>query len=217
MFMNRKLMNPIGGEKMKMNKIAILAVITMTEALVGSSCSLMQKDSGSSAVAANALVNNPTVSSQVPSSSAVVGRIVKGIPAANPATGNFATALAQVQSNLPSVTDPTTATGLDQIPLLVYAACADISGTASTLQSGYSINSSGTVASNSANLVAAGLTMVNLHVGNLAAAGTSLNSQVSAVFTTLVNSDISAGATTAQAFNTVCMAANSFGVGMTGF
>jgi hypothetical protein len=217
--MNQKLfVNEIGGEKMKISKIAILAVITITEALVGSSCSLMGKGGSSNSSSANVLSqNNPTVSTQVPSSSAVVGRIMKGLPSVSPATGNFKTALAQVQTNLPSVTDPTKATGLDQIPLLVYAACADISGNTTTLKNSYSINSSGTVASNSASLVAAGTAMVNLHVGNLAAAGTALNSQVNTVFTTLVNSDISAGATTVQAFNTVCMAANSFGVGMTGF
>ena len=56
-----------------------------------------------------------------------------------------------------------------------------------------------------------------MHVGGLAASGTSLNSQVAAVFTTLVTNDMNAGASTAMTFISVCLAANSFGVGMTGF
>jgi len=198
---------------MKLNKIGIIAMITMTEALVGSGCSLLSKN------AQNPVQNSgtgPTVSTSVPSMAAVVGRIQKGLGGnVSSSAGNFAKVLAQVQTNLPSVTDPTKATGLDQIPVLIYGACSDVS--TSLMNSAYKVNSGTSVAANMAPLVAAGVTMVNLHVANLAAAGTPLNAQVSSIFTNLVNSDIGSGATTAQAFYSVCMAANSFGVGMTGF
>jgi hypothetical protein len=210
--MNQKLAKNT-GEYMKINKIGIIAMITMTEALVGSGCSLLQKNASNPVQ--NSGTTGPTVSTSVPSMAGVVGRIQKGLPNVSSTTGNFAKVLAQVQTNLPSVTDPTKATGMDQIPVLIYGACSDIS--TSLMSSVYKVNSSTSVSANMAPLVAAGVTMVNLHVANLAAAGTPLNAQVSAVFTTLVNSDISAGATTAQAFNSVCLAANSFGVGMTGF
>lgn len=219
--MNWKFVKESSGDKMKTKQIAILAVVTVTGALMGSGCSMLGK--GSSASGSNQLAQTgPTYSSQVPTAAAVVGRIEKGLTVngtslVSVAAGNMKTAYAQVSTNLPSVTDPTKATGLDQIPLLVYAACTDISGNSTTLKSDYSITSSGSVSSNMTNLVAAGVAMINNHTGNLAASGTALNSQVSAIFTTLVNADISAGATTAQAFNTVCMAANSFGVGMMGF
>jgi hypothetical protein len=220
MFMNQKFVALIKAPKkvkdtgvnMKLNKIGILATITVTISLFGSGCSLLSKN-------AQGPVQNsatgPTISTSVPSMAGVVARIQKGLPNVSPASGNFQKVLAQVQTNLPSVTDPTKATGLDQIPVLIYGACSDIS--TALMNSVYKVNSSTSVATNMAPLVAAGVTMVNLHVGNLAAAGTPLNAQVSAVFTTLVNADIGSGATTAQAFNSVCMAANSFGVGMTGF
>jgi hypothetical protein len=211
MFMNQKLAKDT-GVNMKLNKIGILGMITVTASLLGSGCSLLQKN------ASNPVQNSgtgPTVSTSVPSMMAVVGRIQKGLPNVSSSAGNFKNVLAQVQTNLPSVTDPTKATGMDQIPLLIYGACSDIS--TGLMSSVYNVNSNNSVASNMAPLVAAGVQIVNLHVANLAAAGTPLNAQVSAIFTTLVNSDISAGATTAQTFNSVCLAANSFGVGMTGF
>ena len=129
----------------------------------------------------------------------------------NPASGNFAAALNQVQGNLPNSPNPSSATGLDQIPLLIFGACTDVKPAT------YSVNTSLSVASNMTNLVNAGVQMVNQHIGGLAATGTPLNQQVSAIFTQLVNADTTAGASTATTFLSICMAANSFGVGMTGF
>ena len=152
----------------------------------------------------------------VPTSSAVVGRIQKVLAPAgvncNSSGGNCNKVLTQLQNNLPSTTNPVNATGLDQVPLLVYAACADAAKSSSV----FGVNTSAKVSAQLSNLVNAGVSMVNQHVGNLAASGP-LQSQVAAVFTQLVTNDVAAGATTSMAFISVCLAANSFGVAMTGF
>ncbi|MBS1960622.1 MAG: putative Ig domain-containing protein [Bdellovibrionales bacterium] len=152
-------------------------------------------------------------SMMTPTTYAVIARLVKVLGAAgvSPTAGNFKTTLDQAKSSLPDNADPQVATGYDQIPLLVYSACADAKA------SSYGVSTSATVANSTSALVAAGVAMVNAHVGNLAAAGTALNTQVTAVFTTLVNADAAAGATTAQTFISVCQAANTFGIEMTGF
>ena len=149
----------------------------------------------------------------VPTTWAVWTRIVKVLSAAgvDSEQGNFGTTLIQLFTSLPNSANPTIATGYSQIPLLVYSACSDAN------PSFYNVNTSTSVAANSTALVNAGVAMLNAHVGNLAAAGTSLNTQVAAVFTTLVNADISAGATTQMTFVSVCTTANTFGVEMTGF
>ena len=56
----------------------------------------------------------------------MIGRIRNTLIAVDPLAGNFARAIAQVKPNLPQMTNPVqAATGLDQIPLLVYGACTD--------------------------------------------------------------------------------------------
>jgi hypothetical protein len=149
-------------------------------------------------------------SMMVPTTYAVVARLVK-VLGVNPTSGNFSTTLNQVKTSLPNDPNPTFATGFDQIPLIVYSACYDAN--AST----FGVNTAATPATATPTLIAAGVTMVNAHLGNLAASGTTLNTQVTAVFTTLVNNDIAAGATTKQIFVSVCTTANTFGIDMTGF
>ena len=172
--------------------------------------SAAQSPSLGTSTTSSSITSVPSQSTSVPTADAIVGRIQKGIPTANPNAGNFKTVLAQVQQNLPSTSDPTKATGLEQIPILVFAACSDIN------PSTYSVNVNTSLSANMTNLVSAGVTMVNQHVGNLAASG-QLNQQVAAVFTTLINSNLAAGASTAMTFVSICTAANSFGVGMVGF
>lgn len=191
---------------------------------------------GSPAPALNPANIAGTGSTAVPTSDAVVARIQKVLGPAgvncgasgncNKVLSSTATGvpptlgqLAGVGVNLPSVANPLTATGVDQIPLVVYAACTD----ASPSYFGVNVNDS-TPSNEQQNLINAGVQMVNGHVGNLAAGGSnatsaqqSLNTQVSAVFSTLVSADLSAGATLSMTFISVCLAANSFGIGMTGF
>ena len=135
------------------------------------------------------------------------------VPLVNPLSGNFATVLAQQGPNLATTTNPNTATGAGAIPLLAYAACNDAKASA------YGVTTSGTVAAQTANLVNAGLTIVNQCTAGLAASGTSLNSQVASIFTTLITSNAAASpaATTAQDFISVCTAATSFCVSMMSF
>ena len=100
------------------------------------------------------------------------------------------------------------ATGAGAVPLLVYAACNDVK------PASYGVTTTSSIATENSALVAAGLMIVNQCTANLAASGTSLNSQVSTIFSTLISSDSSNGATTAQTFISVCTAAASFCVSM---
>jgi hypothetical protein len=208
----------------KLVSISPLSIFGAIVAISLSGCSLIQEsmtgnvsNSSGSKVSVASGSDDPlygegtnSVSTSVPSDEAIVGRIQKGLPSVNPNAGQFKAALAQVSSNLPTVTDPIKATGLEQIPLLVYAACTDVN------PSTYKINIKQSVSANTAQLIDAGIQMVNQHVANLAATG-SLNQQVSAVFSKLIQDDVAAGASTAMTFVSVCLAANSFGVGMMGF
>ena len=129
----------------------------------------------------------------------------------SPLTGNFATVVAQQGPNLSTTTDPATASGAGAIPLLAYAACNDVKATS------YGVTTTGTITAQGPAIVAAGMTIVNQCTANLAATGTSMNSPAAAIFTTLVSQDSTAGATTAQAFISVCTAATSFCVSMLSF
>src|SRR5581483_1931756 len=87
--------------------------------------------SSSGATTTPAAGSGATVAGQgslsVPVGQAIVQRLKIGLQGnVSPTAGNFAKALAQVQNNLPKVTDPTKATGFDQAQLLVYAACSDL-------------------------------------------------------------------------------------------
>jgi uncharacterized repeat protein (TIGR01451 family) len=149
----------------------------------------------------------------VPTTHAVVGRILKvlGPAGVTMASTNFAASLSSVATSLPTVASPLTATGYDQIPLLVFSACADAN------PAFYTVNTGLTASANSTALINAGVAMVNAHVAGEAATGTALNAQVVQIFTQLVNDNVAAGSSARVAFNSVCMAANTFGVEMTGF
>ena len=200
-------------------KYGILGTLTGLLAVCSVGCS---GGSGGGSVASQASTSAPVTpaaipvySTSVPSADAITGRILKGIPSVSPMAGNFKNALGQFASSLPQTTNPTKAGGLDKIPLIAFAACSDV--TSSTLSSTYNINVGGSLSSNTNSLIAAGVQMVNAYVGNLAAQGTALNTQVTSVFSQLVANDASAGASTSSAFISVCMAATSFGVTGLGF
>lgn len=151
----------------------------------------------------------------VPTTNAVVQRLQNGLEGKAPSTaGNFAKALALVKTNLPTVTDPTKATGYDQVQLLAYAACSDLRA---TMQANYQVNPNGTIASNQAALVAAGVKMLDQYTAGLASQGPTA-SQVSQAFTNLVTTVAATqGNTSTIAFVSVCIAANVTGATMLGF
>src|SRR6185312_3034611 len=101
---------------------------------------------------------------------AVVVRVQNGLENnVNPQAGNFKAILAQVGNNLPQSTDPTKATGFDQVELMVYGACSDLtSGSTPKMKSVYSVNPTGTVASNQQALINAGVRMLDQYVAGLA-------------------------------------------------
>ena len=155
----------------------------------------------------------------VPTSEAVIARIQNGMQNnVTSTTGNFAKALAQIKSNLPITTDPTKATGFDQVQLLVYSACSDLAANQGALMlSKYNVKATGTIASNQAALVAAGVKMLDQHVAGLASQGPA-SAQVTTALTTLVSQISAVTANTSTiAFMAVCIAANTAGSSMMGF
>ena len=155
----------------------------------------------------------------VPTADAVTGRIQLGLESAARATaGNFALSLEQVKKNLPKTTDPTKATGFEQIQLLVYGACSDLTtGTTPLMQSRYNIVPAGTIASNQASLITAGMRMLDQHTAGIASESTATAS-LRAAFATLVTKVAGVtGNTSRIAFMSVCIAANTAGSSMLGF
>ena len=155
----------------------------------------------------------------VPVGDAIVARIENGLEKSAVSTaGNFSRSLAQVNTNLPKVTDPTKATGYDQIQLLAYGACSDLTaGTTPAMQSRYGIQVNQNISTNRNALVSAGMRMLDVHTAGLAS-----NSEASVklreIFTQLVN-DLATNATNTSriAFMSVCMAANTAGSALLGF
>jgi hypothetical protein len=161
-----------------------------------------------------------TFSSSVANSDNIVGRVSNALrlpsgttSLVNPNAGNFKTAIAQQSSNFSTTSNPMLASGAGAVPLLAYAACTDVNA------SSYGVTTGSSLSSQTNALVAAGLTIVNQCTANLAAAGTSLNTQVSSTLSSLVAADGAANppATTSQAFVSVCTAATSFCVSMLSF
>ncbi|MGZ3727424.1 MAG: hypothetical protein ACXVBD_16590 [Pseudobdellovibrio sp.] len=155
----------------------------------------------------------------VPTAAAVVARIQNGLEQnAKSTAGNFAKSLAQVQPNLPSVTDPTKATGFDQIQLLVYGACSDLtSGTTPLMQSKYGVSTTGTIAANQSALIAAGMKMLDQYTAGIAS-NSSATAALQTALTTLVSQIASDSANTSKiAFMSVCIAANTAGSSLLGF
>jgi hypothetical protein len=154
----------------------------------------------------------------VPTSTAVVGRIETGLEGNAPATaGNFAKALTQVRSNLPKVTNVADAAGFDQVELLAYAACSDLTtGSPAMMQSKYNVQVASTIAANQAALVAAGIKMLDQHTAGLASQGPAA-AQISTIFTNLVQAQAGVTSNTSKiAFMAVCIAANTAGSAMLG-
>jgi len=148
-----------------------------------------------------------------PTADAVIGRIGNTLIGVDPLAGNFAKAIAQVKPNLPQMTNPVQATGLDQIPLLVYAACTD-----GNLVS-YNIPTTGTISANSAALVAAGMKMLDTGLAGLASQGAS-NGEFQAALQALVSTlaaDKSTTQTMTTSFIAVCMATTTAAVSMVGY
>ena len=152
-------------------------------------------------------------SASAPTADAVIGRIRNTLTGVDPLAGNFAKAIAQVKPNLPQTANPVQATGLDQVPLLVYAACTDAK------LATYSVPTTGTITANSAALVAAGMKMLDTGLASLATNGGSAG-DFQAALQALVNT-LAADKTTTQTMTTsfiaVCMASTTAAVAMVGF
>lgn len=160
---------------------------------------------------------NFTAGIVIPTTTAVVGRLENGLEQnAKSNLGNFRTALRQVRTNLPKVSNINSASGFDQIQLLVYAACSDLTtGSTPLMQSVYGIQPAATVATNQASLVAAGVRMLDRHVAGLASQGPD-TTQINTILTNLVQAQATASATSRMAFMTVCIAANTAGTTLLG-
>jgi hypothetical protein len=155
----------------------------------------------------------------VPTAEAVVARIQNGLQnSVSSVSGNFAKSLAQVKGNLPKVTDPVKATGYDQVQLLVYGACSDLTtGGTPLMQSKYGVNPKNTVAMNQAALLAAGMQIVDQYTAGLASGGPA-KAQVSSALDGLVSQVSSVASNTSTiAFMAVCIAANTAGSMLLGF
>lgn len=154
----------------------------------------------------------------VPTARASIGRIENALEKRAPASaGNFARAITQVRSNLPRVSNPKEASGFDQVQLLAYAACSDLTrGTPSLMQSVYGVQPGQTIASNEAALIAAGRRILDQNAAGLASQGPAA-AQVTTVLTTLVQAQAaSASNTSTMAFMAVCIAATTAGATLLG-
>lgn len=154
----------------------------------------------------------------VPTGPGVVSRIENGLEKTVSATkSNFGKALGQLKTNLPKTSDVTGASGFDQVELLVYAACSDLTtGTTPLMQSKYNIQPNAAIATNQSALVAAGMRMLDQHTAGLASQGPG-SAQVATILTTLVQNQAAVGSNTSTiAFMAVCMAANTAATTMLG-
>src|SRR4051812_25802812 len=118
----------------QMNKKSVALMVLAVAVATG--CSIKKSGDAltSGQLAYNATDPNVDVpgvgSTSVPTQDAVIGRLLGVGLAGSGVTDqstNTKTVIGQVTGNLPQVTDPLKANGWDQIPLLTYAACADIS------------------------------------------------------------------------------------------
>lgn len=156
----------------------------------------------------------------VPTREAVVARLEIGLEGnAKPTAGNFQRALNQVRTNLPKLTDPLKVTGFDQVQLLVYGACSDLTtGATPVMKSKYNVDPATGIAANQLALRAAGLKMLDQHVAGLATES-SATIEINSAFNNLI-SDLATATpanTTTIAFMSVCIAANTAGSSLMGF
>lgn len=169
-------------------------------------------------------VTPPAQMITVPTADAIAGRIQRALGPAGlaPTSPNFSRELANVESSLPLVTDPALASGLDKVPMLVFAACSDLAAPA--ILSVYGVDTTKAPATQAGSLATAGVKMVNDLIGGIATNADVITAQANAgvptaqaIFTNLVTQELSAGDSTAEAFVAVCLAANTFGVEMVGY
>ena len=154
----------------------------------------------------------------VPTVTGIAARIENGLEKNSLSTkGNFSKSLAQVRTNLPKTASVTDAAGYDQVELLAYSACSDLTtGSTPLMQTVYNVQAGGTIAANQAALVAAGVRILDQHSASLASQGPA-SAQVNTVFTNLVASEAAVGSNTSTiAFMAVCIAANTAGAAMLG-
>ncbi|MBY0471606.1 hypothetical protein K2X30_10615 [bacterium] len=174
---------------------------------------------GGGAVVGNGATVSGTGALSVPTANAAIARIQNGLEGSvNPMAGNFQRSLAQVRTNLPKVSDPTQASGYDQVQLLVYGACSDLTtGNTPIMQSRYGVTANGTIAANTTALVNAGMRMMDQYTAGLASASPATDA-ARAAFQSLV-SRVGATATNTSriAFMSVCIAANTAGSTLLGF
>lgn len=158
-------------------------------------------------------------STSVTTANGVVAKIQNGLEGnASSTAGNFAKALTQLKGNLPQTADPSKATGYDQIQLLVYAACSDLTtGTPAKMQSVYSVDPSKSIATNRGALITAGVKMVDQYVAGLASQGPTSSDVSSAIGKVVDQVAGAAGNTSKIAFMSVCIAANTAGTTLLGF
>ena len=155
----------------------------------------------------------------VPTRDAIVARLEIGLENnAKSGSGNFARALTQVKSNLPKQTDPTKVTGLDQVQLLVYGACSDLTtGNTPSMKSKYNVDPVATIATNQTALINAGVKMLDKYVAGLATESNAA-ATIRTALNTLTAELIASGNTTSTiAFMAVCIAVNTAGSSMMGF
>ncbi len=154
----------------------------------------------------------------VPTGPAIVARLENGLEKNALATrGNFEKTLGLVKTNLPARTNILNAAGFDQVELLAYAACSDLTtGKTPIMQTVYGIDSAATISANQVRLVVAGLRMLDKHTAGLASQGPD-SAAVSTVLTNLVQAQAAVGTNTSKmAFMAVCIAANTAGASMLG-
>lgn len=151
----------------------------------------------------------------VPTVTGIIGRIQNGFGGVVSSTsGNFSRALAQVRTNLPNATDINKVSGFDQVQLLAFAACSDLTtGNPSLMRSRYNVDPAATPSVNQAALVAAGIAILDQQLAGLASQGP-VSAQVSTIFSGLVQKQISS--TSTVAFMAVCIAASTAGSTMMG-
>lgn len=147
----------------------------------------------------------------IPTTTAVASRIQNGLQGmVSPMAGNFQRALNQTRTNLPKVADVNKAAGFDQVQLLAYAACSDLTtGATPLMRTRYNVNPATSVVANQAALVAAGLSILDAHLAGLASQG-SAATQVNTVLNNLITAQAAVGTnTTTMVFMSVCIAAST--------
>ncbi len=154
----------------------------------------------------------------VPTARASIGRIENALERRAPASaGNFLAAITAVRTNLPRVANPLEASGFDQVQILAYAACSDLTrGNNPVMQSVYNIQPGQSITANQAALIAAGVRILDQNAAGLAA-GSSASAQVTTVLTNLVQAQAAnAGNNSTMAFMAVCIAATTAGATLLG-